>query len=97
MLNNDPCKRVMREVRELALQGRVDLTEIERRIRNDHELDVCPDCYTFPVRHPNWGVCDVCRKRYLAAQHRESLAVLEAQRELNTAKQALSRARKDKS
>lgn len=84
----------MAELRALALEGKVDLTEVERRIREDRSLPICPLCSRFPVRRPSWGTCDPCHKHHLAEQHEEELAKLEGQRHLWVARKHLKETRK---
>lgn len=84
---------VLAELRMLALEGKVDLTEVERRIREDVDLPLCPECSRFPVRHPSWGACDPCHKKRLEEAHKEELARLQAQKDLNKSKAKLKRFR----
>lgn len=85
------------QIREEALNGELDLTTLEQRVRESQSgraRAICPSCVARPQEHTSTGLCGVCHMRALAQAHRENHIVDDAKRELWRAKQEASRARR---
>lgn len=87
----------LREMREQAIAGELDLGRLERiivdRVRNPHR-PLCPWCGTRPAERQTTGLCEPCHLRELARAHREEAERAAARRELDAARQQASRARR---
>lgn len=87
----------LKEIREQAIAGEIDMGELERRIvdrvQRPHR-QLCPWCGTRPVEKSTTGLCVSCHMRELARAHREEAERAAARRELDAARQAASRARR---
>jgi len=59
----------------------------------DRGDELCPDCATRPIEVRWRGLCRPCHSQRLAAARRDTLAKMEAQRELWTARQHVQRMR----
>jgi hypothetical protein len=92
-------RRWVENFRSDIVAGRIDLFDVLEAALEECEdqLLVCPLCATRAVRPQTaggrHGTCQVCHFRRLAHAHRDALAVIEARRELDAAKQAHKRGR----
>lgn len=88
---NDP-----QAIRDAVVDGRLDLADVERQIQALTAGDVPPICPACGVRNVDRAVgwCSPCYARQLAAAHRDQVDRLEAQRDLDAARQAKARSRR---
>lgn len=87
----------LKEIREQAIAGELDLGALERRVidavrRPNRPL--CPWCSTRPVERQTTGLCEPCHLRELARAHRDEAEKAAARRDLDAARQQASRARR---
>jgi hypothetical protein len=81
--------------RRLEIDG-TDLTQAQlERLRQTNEAMLCPSCSRRMVAIPSTGLCGICHKDALLRSHAATLAELEKQREINRAKQRVSRLRRE--
>ncbi len=85
--------RLLRNLREDVIAGRVDPARLERRIRAiTRGAPLCPSCVVRPVEVRWTGLCEDCHLHQLADQHRIEADRLEAQRGLDGQRQRKHRA-----
>lgn len=87
----------LKEIRDQAISGELDLGALERRIREAvlrPHRPLCPWCSTRPVERQTTGLCEPCHLRELARAHREEAERASARRDLDAARQQASRARR---
>lgn len=84
-----------------VMSGRVSLEELLEVADSDMQQSgqqLCPTCARRVIRPgtvaQRYGICSVCHLQRLRDAHLERLAEVEAQRDLNAAKQQVSRARR---
>jgi hypothetical protein len=81
------------EHRKAVLYGTSDAERALTRARAGSNDPLCPACTYRPIQNRQTGLCDVCHIRRLTAAHREEAQLIEARRELVTARQQKHRAR----
>lgn len=87
----------LKEIREQAVAGELDLGRLEQRIADAvrrPNRPMCPWCATRPIERQTTGLCEPCHLRELARAHREEAERAAARRDLDAARQQASRARR---
>lgn len=93
--SGDPAR--LSAIRSDAIDGVVDIAELEARIRekvHGPRRPICPACGQRDQEKPSTGLCEPCHLRELARAHRDEIDRREARRDLWQARQSKHRAKR---
>lgn len=88
-----PLPKPLQQAIARATDPEALLDEIERRVRDGMEEDLCPRCACRPVQVAGTGLCKVCHLRAMTQESVEMAAQIEAIQAHDAAKQQAHRAR----